>query len=54
MFVKDRNSLRKAVRQIEQFGLFSGLEVNKEKNSLVDIKDFTLGENIEGIFWSNF
>ena len=53
IFVKDRNSLRKAVRQIEEFGLFSGLELNKEKCALVDIKDFTLGENMEGIIWSN-
>ena len=54
IFVKDRNSLRKAVRQIEQFGLFSGLELNNE-NFLqqTSVKDFTLGENIEGIFWSN-
>ena len=45
---------RKAVRQIEQVGLFWDLELNKERCSLVDIKNFTLGENIlEGIFWSN-
>ena len=53
IFVKDNKSLRKAVRQIEQSGLFSGLELNKGKCSSVDLKDFTLGKNIEAISWSN-
>ena len=53
IFVEDKNSVRKAVRHIEQFGLFSGLQLNKNKCSLVDIKDFTVNKDIEEIPWSD-
>ena len=53
IFVNDIHSLRKAIKHIEQFGVYSGLELNKNKCSLVDMKNFAVNESIEGISWSN-
>ena len=51
IFVEDCNSIPKVIKQIERFGSFSGLELNKEKCSLVNIKDFSVSANVEGISW---
>ena len=51
-FVKDTTSLKKAIKQIEHFGLFSGLELNKSKSSIVNINGDTIDESIYGIPWT--
>ena len=37
IFVDEMDSLKKAIKQIETFGVFSGLELNKTKSSIVNI-----------------
>ena len=52
IFVKDTKSLKKAIEQIEHFGLFSGLELNKSKSSIANVNGDTIGESIYGIPWT--
>lgn len=53
IFVDEIDSLKKAIKQIETFGAFSGLELNKTKSSIVDISGNIVDKNVEGIPLSN-
>ena len=53
IFVDEISSIRKVIKQIDNFGLYSGLELNKDKCSLVNVNDYSIGESVDGISWTN-
>ena len=53
ILVDEISSKRKVIKQIDNFGLFSGLELNKDKCSLVNVNDYSIGESVDDISWTN-
>ena len=49
IFVEETESLKKAIKLLDDFSLVSGLNLNKSKSSIVDLNGSHVSGNVEGI-----